>query len=345
MEESTRLNKKLYFLYNITMNLPTKIRIESSSNCQLKCPSCPTATGAIRQAIKPQHLSYDNFVKLLNNNTHIKDVELSNYGEIFLNPQLYWIMRYAHSQGVRLHADNGVNFNFVDEDVMYGLVGFEFNSMTISIDGVTEATYSKYRVGGNLKKVLKNIEHLNSIKKKSSIDYPKLTWQFIVFGHNEHELATAREMAKELNMDFYAKLSWDEGFSPVQDTKLVQIQINAPYASRKEYEETTGENYCRGICQQLWNAPVINSDGTMLGCCRNFWGDFGPNVFDVGLEASLSNAKMDYAKMMLLGLHPARNDIPCTTCDIYLDLVKSGKYLTPEEIERENRTLKEKLNG
>jgi hypothetical protein len=35
-----------------------------------------------------------------------------------------------------------------------------------------------------------------------------MTWQLIVFGHNEHELPKARAMARDLDAVF-AKLNWD----------------------------------------------------------------------------------------------------------------------------------------
>lgn len=321
--------------------LPKKIRIESSSICQLRCPSCPTTTGAIRGVIKPSHLRVRDYVRLLAENPSLTDIELSNYGEIFLNPELYEVIRYSFDK-VNLHADNGVNFNHVTDRVLEALVAFDFKSMTVSIDGASNSTYSRYRVGGNFNTVIDNIRRLNALKVKCNSDNPKLTWQFVVFGHNEHEIETARKMAEELDMKFYTKLSWDEKISPIQNPELVQIQSGMTTVRRDEYEKVTGENYCRGICQQLWNAPVINSDGTMLGCCRNFWGTFGPNVFEVGLSDSLNNEKMDYAKQMLFGKVQARENIPCTTCDIYLSLVKSNNFLTEKEIIEEDKTLAEK---
>ena len=46
------------------------------------------------------------------------------------------------------------------------------------------------------------------------------------------------------------------------------------------------------ICHQLWDAPQINWDGKILGCCRNFWGDFGGNAFTEGLFQSVNSGQM-----------------------------------------------------
>ena len=86
---------------------------------------------------------------------------------------------------------------------------------------------------------------------------------------------------------------------------------------QEEYEEINGRKYVSEICLQLWDDPQINWDGKNLGCCRNFWGDFGGNAFADGLSACLNHEKMGYARDMLLGLKPPRDDIPCSTCELY----------------------------
>ncbi len=88
-------------------------------------------------------------------------------------------------------------------------------------------------------------------------------------------------------------------------------------ASRTEYLEKYGSDYLGSMCMQLWKHPQINWDGKVLGCCRNFWGDFGGNAFRDGLIESLNHEKMPYAREMLEGKKPARPDIPCTTCELY----------------------------
>jgi hypothetical protein len=82
----------------------------------------------------------------------------------------------------------------------------------------------------------------------------------------------------------------------------------------------------------LWDAPQINWDGKVLGCCRNIWGDFGrENAFADGLVRSINNEKIEYARGMLLGNKAAREDIPCTTCSIYLGMKAEGKWLPRRE--------------
>ena len=231
-------------------------------------------------------------------------------------------MKYAYEQGVILRADNGANLNDVKDSVLEGLVRYKFGSMTCSLDGAGNKSYRIYRVGGDFDAVIRNVRKINQLKEQARSEYPRLAWQFVVFGHNEHEIESARSLAGELNMQFNLKLSWDEKFSPPQDQNLVRKEIGA--ASRREFKEKHGFDYVQGTCHQLWDEPQINWDGKLLGCCRNFWGDFGGNAFRDGLLNSINRKEIEYARGMLLGKHPAKDGIPCTTCSMYLDMQADG---------------------
>jgi MoaA/NifB/PqqE/SkfB family radical SAM enzyme len=305
---------------------PSRIRLEASSHCQLRCPSCPTTTKAIHPAVGSGHLRLRDFHKLVDTNHWIRLIELSNYGEIFLNPELLDIIKYAHQRRVALTASNGVNFNNVPDEVLEGLVKYEFRGLRCSIDGVSNETYARYRVRGDFGKVIDNIRKLNRFKQEYRSKYPELVWQFIVFGHNEHQIAAARKLANELGMAFTVKLSWDPDSSPIHDEDAVRKEVGA--VTRAEYKERHGHDYMEGICHQLWDQPQINWDGRVLGCCRNFWGDFATeNAFRDGLLNSINSEKMEYARGMLLGKNPERADIPCTTCDIYLGMKATRTWL------------------
>lgn len=302
------------------------IRIEASSICQLRCPSCQRHSESFKATIGNGFLNLDDFKRIIEANPSISLVELSNWGEIFLNPNLSEIIEYAYNNNITLTADNGVNLNSIDDKVLESLVKFRFYSMSCSIDGACNDTYSLYRIKGNFDTVIDNIMKINYFKKIYDSNYPLLTWQFVIFGHNEYELPIARRMANELGMDFKTKLSFDEEISPIKDHQFVRNETGVPITSRREYKEKHGKAYYTFICYQLWDMPQINWDGKLLGCCKNFWGDFG-NVFEEGLLRSFTGEKIEYARNMLLGKKLHRGDIPCTHCDIYITMKNNNKWL------------------
>ncbi len=306
--------------------LPRRIALEVSSACQLKCPSCPNpANEAFQSVVGKGFLKLKDFRDLLDANPWVEEIELSNYGEILLNPELPGILQYAHERKVILTADNGVNLNHATEAVLEAMVKYGLRSMLCSMDGASPETYAVYRVKGDFDTVIGNIRKLNRFKAQYRSESPRLTWQFVIFGHNEHEIERARALATELGMAFQMKLNWDAKFSPVRDKELARKAVG--YSSREEYRQKMGTDYMEGGCQSLWDKPQINWDGKMLGCCRNFWGDFGGNAFRDGLKESLNHEKMAYARGMLLGRNAPREDIPCTTCSIYLDMKAGGRRI------------------
>lgn len=312
---------------------PRVIQLEASSHCQLRCPACPTTLGTIHPAVGSGFLQPDDLARLLDANPDVRAVELSNNGEIFLNPRLLDILRVAHARGVTVQAVNGVNLNSVRDEVLEGVVKYGLTAITCSIDGASQATYQRYRVRGNFERVINNVRRLNHWKRHYGSDKPLLRWQFVVFGHNEHELDTARLMAAELGMAFVPKLSWDEELSPPVDAAKVR-EATGGYASRSEFRARNGTDYMRMICHQLWDSPQINWDGKVLGCCRNTWAEFGGNAFRDGLVASLNGDTMMHARQMLLGRAEPRDDVPCTTCEVYQGMRETGRYLHRDDAAR-----------
>ncbi len=311
---------------------PKHIRLEASTHCQLKCPTCETATGELYKHVALGFLRFDNFKRLLDENPQVEEIELSNFGEIFLNPQLPKIIEYAHEKGVGLSARNGANLNTVREATLEALVKFGFRHIRCSLDGASQGTYEQYRVRGNFSQVIQNIEKINAYKRQYNTEFPYLTWQFVVFGHNEHEIGMAREMAQSLGMEFETKLNWDETWSPVKDEEMVRREMAAGVASRSEFKEKFGASYTEYICDQLWDSPQLNFDGTVWGCCRNNWKAFDGNVFEDGLVGALNSKQMQYARKMLTEGAEPRPDVPCTTCSVYKNMRKADRYLDREKV-------------
>ena len=309
---------------------PTKIRLEASSACQLRCPSCPTAQGIIaKSAVGTGLLKFEHFKTLLDTTPTLREVGLSNWGEVLLNPQLVEILAYAHQKGVKINLTNGVNLNTASDDALEALVKYGVKEITVSIDGASQETYQQYRVRGHYDTVIANIRKLNAYKQRYGSDEPRLYWQFVIFGHNEHEINTVKALCRELNMTFRPKLNWDPDFSPVKDKQQVMLDSGLSATTRQDDWDQT-HKYQQ--CLQLWNDPQINWDGKVLGCCVNYWQDFGGNVFTDGLDAALNGDKISYARQMLMGKAPERSDIPCVECSKYRRMAEEQAWITPADI-------------
>jgi len=311
---------------------PKKLTIEANASCQLRCPTCPTTSEGYNPVVGSGHLKFRDFQDLLDANPQIEEVQLENRGEMFLNPELLSIIKYGFKKKALMACDSGTNLNYIRSDVLEGLVKYQFRRLACSIDGATPETYRIYRVGGDFDRVIENIRAINHFKKVYRSKYPILTWQFIVFGHNEHEIRMAKKMAMDLDMRFALKMSWNSDYSPIRDEKLVMAETGLPAVTRERFMEVTGVDYMRSTCYSLWHSPRVNWDGKILGCCWNSWGEFGGNAFQDGYIPSINNEKINHAREVLLGKVEPSDSLPCVTCDLYLKMKDSNNYLTLSEI-------------
>jgi len=295
-----------------------EVRLEAGSKCQLRCPACPTGKRETKSTpIGWGWLKPEDFDRFLERHPRVKRVELSNYGEILLNPNLARIAEVAAARGVRVSARNGVNLNTATDEGLRVLA--RFDGITMSIDGCSPETYVQYRVAGNFENVWRNATRLVELRREAGLPTTDIVWQFVVFPHNEHELDRAAEMARELGVTFFPKMSWDGSHRKLKDPAAVARALGEPDGEdpaailERRYRENNGST---AICEQLWRTPQINWDGTLLGCCINFRADLG-NVFESGLEGAMKSAA--YRRMLdtVLGRRLATADQPCRHCGIY----------------------------
>lgn len=300
---------------------PNEVRLDVCSICQLNCKNCSGQDNNMRNGVGVGYLKFKTFKKFINNNPKIKRIETSNNGEIFLNPDLKKIIKYAYLKKVYLTAYTGVNLNTVNEDMLESLVKYKFRAITIALDGASNKTYKIYRKGGNFNKVISNIKKINHYKKKYNSKYPILIWQFIPFSHNEKELPLVRKMAKDLGMGFKISLNALEGYAPIQDKEFVKREGNIDILTR-DYNTLRKKNHLIR-CLSLWTNPQINWDGRLFSCCIKSEMDFG-NVFKDGLINCLKSERYKYTKKMLLGNAKPIEGIPCSNCRHYLSNISNN---------------------
>jgi hypothetical protein len=297
------------------------LTVDGCSICQLKCVKCPVSQMGYKNTIGNGWLSYPDFCKLIEDNPGVKHIEFDNFGELFLNPDLPTILTAAYHKDIILSCAGGVNLNTVSNHLLKILVLTRFQYLNISIDGASQDTYGKYRVGGNYAQVIHNIECINYYKRRLGTPYPILQWQFVVFGHNEHEIRKARQTAQGLGMRFYPKMNWNSTYSPIENIEQVKTDTGWDTTSREEHEKKHGTSYMRQTCMQLWDSPRLSWDLSITGCCWNVWERF-------------TNETLVSAKYDLMNRTSGKPTHPCAECEIYHDILDTGKYLSDFEIKK-----------
>ena len=300
---------KSYSIYDF---IPKKVRLEASTVCQLRCTGCFFQKGGADD-LGRGFLTIDNFKKFCDMNPFIREIELSNFGEIFLNPDLTAIMHHAKEKGIALFSYNGSNFNTVSDEQLQALVETGFRGITLSIDGASQETYSKYRVHGDFDRIIENVKKLQELKKKANSKYPRLIWQFVLMEHNELEIGKAKQMAEQLGIPIYFKYNMDESYKPVHRIYIMK-ETGPRELTEAEYSKAHKIHAFDNICEQLFLMPQINWDGRLLGCCLSQYATFDVNVFDTGLIEAIRSPKYIEAKKCLLTVHPDKDTFGSCTC-------------------------------
>ncbi len=322
-EISSKFSKDKFF-YKRKEDLPAELRIEACSLCQLNCPGCCVRPSErlYSKSYKFGYLKFSDFRNLIDDNPQLKSIELSNNGEIFLNPELDKIIEYAYKKNVDLTAYNGVNLNDLSDYMAELLVKCKFKRLVVSIDGATPETYKIYRVGGDFNKVISNIKKIQKYKTIYNSEYPELVWKFIVFGHNEHEIDLAKQRAKQLNLDIYFGQNTSTDFvSPIKNKEIVYKKTGI--ISDEDMWANKLKNNEYYYCYQLFESPQINFDGQVIGCCVFQPKAFDSNVFKDGLLNALNSKSFIDAKHTVTNLsYKPKTDNPCKNCYFYKNVLR-----------------------
>ncbi|MCG8459219.1 MAG: radical SAM protein, partial [Holophagales bacterium] len=181
---------------------PTILVIDPATACNLKCPFCPTGggySGIAKERLEPE--TFERIVDHLDLDL-LEEVLLYNWGEPLLNPHLPSYIRTFADAGKT--TEISVNFSTRDYDARFfeTLVESGLTQVVVSVDGASQESYSKYRVGGKLERVVANMKGLTAAKERLKSRSPRMTFRMLLNRFNEHEAEAARELAEDCGADF-----------------------------------------------------------------------------------------------------------------------------------------------
>jgi len=205
--------------------------------------------------------------------------------------------------GITVHS----NFNIFDEFMAEKAIKGNLTHIYLSIDGATQQVYEKYRRGGDLSRVFRNIEILVSMKKKFKSIFPLLTWKYLVFPHNVHEIDSAKRMSREFGVDAF-------------EVFPANLDNLSTFGIARYYDLTTGDinTFTADCCDSLWDSFIIYPDGSIFPCCQSFRNkDIFGNIYDKPFREVWNNNNFLTARK-ILSTKKVEADVryPCRDCEI-----------------------------
>ncbi len=255
---------------------PLAFSYEPLNICNLRCPECPTGLLSLK---RPKGTVSDSqfreVVSSLKADAFL--VNLYFQGEPLMHPGFSSLVSIAKS--AKLVTSTSTNGHYLNERQAKKIVESELDILIVSLDGMMQETYEKYRVGGELDKVLQGIKNVVREKQIQKSIRPIIIAQFLAFRHNEHEI------------EFFENWAYDLGVNEVQ-IKTAQIyNVNDKLKLLPRKSELTryalndkGNVVLKGefknSCWKQWSSCVFTWDGDLVPCCFDKDGNYKiGNVF------------------------------------------------------------------
>ncbi|MCU4163920.1 radical SAM/SPASM domain-containing protein [Carboxylicivirga caseinilyticus] len=247
--------------YAIIKHQPLALSIEPTSICNLKCPECPTGTNTLlRPRGKISLVEYKKIIDQLPK--ELIYLNLYIQGEPTMHPDFPELIQLANNKN--LYTSTSTNGHFITPALGKKIVESGLTRIIFSVDGTTQESYEKYRIGGSLHKVIEGIKNITSAKKKLKKRYPLVIIQFLVFKHNQHQLEEIKKIAKDLSVD---KLE----FKTAQFNNYSDSPVEPPTIERFRRYENTHRLRIKGKmlnkCWRQWHSAVITWNGKVAPCC------------------------------------------------------------------------------
>jgi radical SAM protein with 4Fe4S-binding SPASM domain len=242
---------------------PFTISVEPTTSCNLRCPECPSGlrkftrdTGMI--SLEMYHQVIDQL------HPDLFYLILYFQGEPYLHPLFFHMAEYARKK--KIYTATSTNAHFLTDHLARKTVESGLDRIIISLDGLDQETYEKYRVGGTMEKVIEGTRNLVKWKKELRSKTPFIILQFIVFSTNEHQVPKLRKLAKELGVD-KLELKTAQVYNYEEGNALIPSNEALSRYKKKSDNRYVIDNPLYNHCLRMWRGCVITWDGLVVPCC------------------------------------------------------------------------------
>ena len=291
--------------------------IDTTNICQLKCPLCHTGLGTIDRDKGIMH--FETYTKTID---QIKDycvwLSVYSWGEPFLNRRIHEFVSYAHQNRIATIMSTNL-VKPLSPEMAENIIKSGLDVLIVSLDGVTQEVYEKYRVGGRLDRVLDNLRLLVQKKRELGYTTPHVEWQFIVMRQNEHQMEEARQLATEIGVNsvIFKNVDFPHGMDDAKEAQRWLPREHPDYLRDDPFVKPYQEDGRR--CWRLWRSAVVNWDGGLAPCCylTDKSEDFG-EVTKSSIKDIWNNENYTTARGLFEDDYTPEKWVGCVTCSVYL---------------------------
>ena len=330
----------------VAPDLPRHLYIEVTNHCNSLCISCPLTYDHFLPIEPKQHLSWENFRRIVDPLPRLERVVLHGIGEPLLNRALPRFIAHLKERGAYvLFNSNGV---LLDQKRGDALVAAGLDELRVSLDAVTPALYAKLRGIDALPKIIQNLQAF--IARHGTTGKPKLSLWLVGMQENLHELLDFVRLGATIGVaEVYLQrlVYFGDGQRPDEASTMTPEQ--SLYGTLAEQQEnlifqaealatalglrfqasgattphesisTKGEHPWQG-CLRPWLLMYVTANGNVLPCCiapfaaPNYPEIMLGNLFDAPLATVWNGTRYQDLRAAVLSEAPA--PWPCQHCGV-----------------------------
>ncbi len=238
--------------------MPLTMCIAPNDRCNLRCPHCPTLHPEKRRTGD----TIFRMIKFYIDQCQKKSLQVQFYrfGEPLLSKVFYDACHYAKEKGLWTLAHTSLSIE--DEELPRKIVECGLCNLVVSCDGATQKIYERFRIGGNVDLVFKNMQAIAEEKRRTGSRFPWVTAKFLVFQHNWHEAELFRRRALKARADevMFAPAFLPEKCMPGEGHIFSIQSLSWEPIKRVPLKS----------CVHLWKNLSFDSDGSLFPCDMGF---------------------------------------------------------------------------
>ncbi len=289
---------------------PYILFLEPLYYCNLACPFCDRQVFPEARKHSAGKLSMALYDRILDEiGDYLFQCQIFGQGE----PMLDWplsrkIIEKTHQRGIFTLLST--NCTLITPTIAQEVVQCGLDHLICAIDGMSQESYAMYRVGGVWEEAIEGLARILYERRKCK-SRTEVEWQFLVHGHNQHEVQEAKRLARKLGVFIrFAPLRGMEFNGELQKYWKTE-------GLHRDVEE--GHFLHTWPCYFLWRSLVLNSNAQVARCLvyQNVaeYADLGiMSVLDAYNHPTVQRAR----QLFSCGpVPPGEFPVPCNTCSFY----------------------------
>jgi len=225
--------------------------VEPTNHCNFNCKFCVS-----KQAKRPRgYMDMDLYREICRQGQKYgtRGIRFLRWGEPLLNRNMVDMVDIATKHNLLTQITT--NGSLLTEDMASGLVHAGLSTIIVSMQGLNEAEYTRFR-GDNYDKTIQGLKNLCDFRDKNGYLNPYIVISTTITDENEEDIEKFKEKWKKVVDDVSVGYTW---FKRLKNKEPIK-----DYISRAKVLP----HYFR--CQEVMIKLSIDWDGTVSPCCLDY---------------------------------------------------------------------------